>query len=119
MLVWLSKTIQMRFARTRHDLCRPLLRGSQKGGVGKASSVWRPTERIGVFYNQRDTAEQWIEEGKNVLKSARLSCHSLRPNEARLQLPALAYNLAIFLRTFALSNAVTHWSLTGLREKLI
>jgi Transposase DDE domain group 1 len=37
----------------------------------------------------------------------------------RLQLHALAYNLANFLRTLALPEEVEHWSLTTLREKLI
>ena len=49
----------------------------------------------------------------------RLSCHGLRNNEVRLQLHALAYNLGNFLRTLALPQAVEHWSLTTLREKLI
>src|SRR5258708_19232315 len=48
-----------------------------------------------------------------------LSCHSFRANEVRLQLPALAYNRANFLRTLALPTAVAHWSLTSLREKLV
>ena len=37
----------------------------------------------------------------------------------RLQLHALAYNLANFLRTLALPEEVAQWSLTTLREKLI
>ncbi len=37
----------------------------------------------------------------------------------RLQLFALAYNLANFLRRMALPRRVKHWSLTTLREKLI
>ena len=37
----------------------------------------------------------------------------------RLQLFALAYNLANFLRTLALPDAVAQWSLTTLREKLV
>jgi Transposase DDE domain group 1 len=37
----------------------------------------------------------------------------------RLQLHALAYNLANFLRTLALPQEVEHWSLTTLREKLV
>lgn len=36
-----------------------------------------------------------------------------------LQLQALAYNLANFMRTLALPEAVAQWSLTSLREKLI
>ncbi len=34
-------------------------------------------------------------------------------------LHALAYNLGNFLRTLALPEAVEHWSLTTLREKLV
>ncbi len=40
----------------------------------------------------------------------------------RLALPprhALAYNLGNFMRTLALPEAVKHWSLTSLREKLV
>ena len=37
----------------------------------------------------------------------------------RLQLHALAYNIANFMRTLALPEAVAQWSLTSLREKLI
>jgi hypothetical protein len=40
-------------------------------------------------------------------------------NAVRLQLHALAYNLANFLRTSALPEEVEHWSLTALREKLV
>jgi Transposase DDE domain group 1 len=36
-----------------------------------------------------------------------------------LQLHALAYNLANFLRTLALPQEVEHWSLTTLRCKLV
>jgi hypothetical protein len=64
-----------------------------------------------VFYNQRGTAEQHIKEGKNALKWTRLSCRSFKANAVRLQLHALAYNLANFMRTLALPVAVEHWSL--------
>jgi DDE family transposase len=37
----------------------------------------------------------------------------------RLQLHALAYNLANFMRTLALPEEVEHWSLPTLREKLV
>jgi hypothetical protein len=37
----------------------------------------------------------------------------------RLQLHALAYNLANFLHTSALPQEVEHWSLTTLPEKLV
>jgi hypothetical protein len=71
------------------------------------------------FYNGRGTAEQWIKEGKNAVKWTKLSCCTFKDNETRLQLFALAYNLANFLRRLALPPSITHWSLTTLREKLV
>ncbi len=74
-----------------------------------------------LFFNKTllSTAEQHIKEGKHAINWTRLSCHSFRNNAVRLQLHALAYNLGNFLRTLALPQAVEHWSLTTLREKLI
>jgi hypothetical protein len=37
----------------------------------------------------------------------------------RLELHALAYNLANFMRTLALPKEVDHWSLTTIWEKLV
>jgi hypothetical protein len=51
--------------------------------------------------------------------SRRLSCRAFRANAVRLQLFALAYNLANFLRTLVLPDEVAQWSLTTLREKLV
>ena len=42
-----------------------------------------------------------------------------RGGPVRLQLHALAYNLANFMRTLALPEEVEQWSLTTLREKLV
>jgi hypothetical protein len=78
------------------------------------TNMTRPAERVVAFYNQRGTAEQWIREGKNALSWTRLSCHRFATNAVRLQLHALAYNLANFLRTLALPEAVKQWSLTTL-----
>ena len=61
----------------------------------------------------------WIREGKAALRWTRLSCRAFRANAVRLQLFALAYNLANFLRTLALPDDVARWSLTTLREKLV
>ncbi len=83
------------------------------------TNMTRPAERVVAFHNQRGTAEQWIEEGKNAVKWTRLSCCSFAANAVRLQLHALAYNLANFMRTLALPEAVKQWSLTSLKEKLI
>ena len=49
----------------------------------------------------------------------RLSCHDFVDNQVRLQLFVLAYNLGNFLRQAVLPQAVRHWTLTTLREKLI
>ena len=76
-------------------------------------------ERVFEFYNRRGTAEQWIKEGKYALKWTRLSCRSFKANEVRLQLHALAYNLANFLRTLVLPTAIADWSLTSLRDRMI
>jgi hypothetical protein len=83
------------------------------------TNLTRPNRRVVKFYNGRGTAEQWIREGKNALRWTRLSCHAFRHNAVRLQLHALAYNLANFMRTLALPEEVEHWSLTTLREKLV
>ena len=56
-------------------------------------------ERAVAFYSKRGTCEQWIKEGKNAIKWTRLSCWSFTANAVRLQLHALAYNLANFMRT--------------------
>jgi hypothetical protein len=65
------------------------------------------------------TAEQYIKEGKYALKWTRLSCKSFKANEVRLQLHALAYNMANFLRTLVLPISIADWSLTSLRDRMI
>ena len=71
------------------------------------------------FYNQRGTAAQHFNEGKHAFRWVRLSCQRFRDNEVRLQLHALAYNLATFLRCIELPEAMADWSLTSLQLKLI
>ena len=83
------------------------------------TNLSRSAERVTWFYNQRGKAEQYIKEGKNAIKWTRLSCRKFRDNAVRLQLHALAYNLANFMRTLALPKEIEHWSLTTLREKLV
>ena len=83
------------------------------------TNLSRPAERVVAFYNQRGKAEQYIKEGKCAIKWTRLSCRKFHDNAVRLQLHALAYNLANFMRTLALPKEVEHWSLTTLREKLV
>lgn len=50
------------------------------------------------LYNQRGTAEQLIKERKYAFRWMRLSCRKFRDYDVRLQLHALACNLAIVLR---------------------
>ena len=49
-----------------------------------------PSEPVTKFYNGRGAAEQHIKDGKHAINWTRLSCHSFRSNEVRLQLHALA-----------------------------
>ncbi len=83
------------------------------------TNMTQPAERVVAFYNHPGTAEQWIKEGKNAVIWTRLSCHRFAANAVRLQLHALAYNLANFLRTLALPQGVKQWSLTTLRNRLV
>ena len=77
------------------------------------------SKKVVRFYNRRGTAEQWIKEGKNAVKWTKLSCRRFKDNATRLQLFALAYNLANFLRQLVLPKPIQGWTLTTLREKLI
>jgi hypothetical protein len=83
------------------------------------TNLCRPPERVVALYNGRGTAEQWIKEGKKAVRWTRLSCRSMQANAIRLQLHALAYNMANFFRTLVLPNEVERWSLTTLREKVV
>src|SRR5215213_4482020 len=83
------------------------------------TNLCRPPERVVAFYNRRGTSEPWIKEGKNAVRWTRLSCRSMQANAVRLQLHALAYNMANFFRTLVLPDEVEQWSLTTLREKVV
>src|SRR4030081_3018170 len=99
----------------------PMLRITVSAGrrIFIVSNMTRPAERVVMFYNHRGRAEQHIKEGKNAVTWTRLSCHSFKANAVRLQLHALAYNLANFLRTLALPEQVKQWSMTTLRDRLV
>ena len=79
---------------------------------------WR-FKRVVRFYHARGTAEQRIKEVKNAVKWTKLSCRRFKDNETRLQLFALAYNLANLLRQLVLPKAIQSWTLRTLREKLV
>ena len=82
-------------------------------------SVSINTSGVVHFYNGRGTAEQWIKEGKYALHWTRLSCQRFVPNQVRLALFVLAYNLGNFLRRLVLPRKIKHWSLRSLLTKLI
>ena len=76
-------------------------------------------EFVSGFYNRRGTAERHIREGKYAIHWTRLSCRRFRDNEVRLQLHALAYNLAVLLANVGLPEPMVDWSLKSLQLKLI
>lgn len=78
-----------------------------------------PSRSVVRFYNKRGTAEQWIKEGKQATNWTRLSCHRFRPNEVRLQLSVLAYNLGNLWRRLGLPQRIKSWSLTSLQHRLM
>jgi hypothetical protein len=78
-----------------------------------------PNERVLAFYNDRGTAEQHIKEGEHALEWTRLACMRFAANAVRLQLHALAYSPANFLRTLVSPEPIENWSLTSLRERLV
>jgi hypothetical protein len=58
-------------------------------------------------------------EHHDQLRSSKNYCKRFRDNEVRLQLHALAYNLATFLRCIELPEAMADWSLPSLQLELI
>ena len=86
----------------------------RKGPCDRATAA-----RVVKFYDGRGTAEQHIKEGKSAVPLGAAVLPAFRHNAVRLQLHALAYNLANFMRTLALPEEAEHWSLMTLCEKLI
>ena len=82
-------------------------------------SRWPSTEPCATLLRRLQLSGRIVEQETPAIKWTRLSCRKFRNNEVRLQLHALAYNLANFMRTLALPKEVEHWSLTTLREKLV
>ena len=83
------------------------------------TNMAKAVENVVAIYNKRGTCEQYIKEGKGAIKWTRLSCRSFAANAVHLQLHALAYNLANFLRTLATPEPTKDRSMTTLKEKLI
>ncbi len=53
------------------------------------------------------------------MKITRLSCHGFRPNQVRLALSLLAYNLGNLWRRLGLPRGIENWSLTSLQQRLV
>ena len=53
------------------------------------------------------------------LKWTKVTCRRFKDNVARLQLFAVAYNLANSLRQLALPRSIRSWNFTTSREKLV
>ena len=97
---------------------RPLLQRPRTAARGIPSKTNLPVSAEESFETCK-LAEQWIKEGKSAVKWTKLSCRTFKDNQTRLQLFALAYNLANFLRRLAVPKSICQWTLTTLREKLI
>ena len=73
---------------------------------------------IGWYFDASEK-DDWMGRRRNAVEWKTLSCRTFKDNLTPLQLFALAYNLANFLRRLALPRGVRQWSLTTLREKLV
>ncbi len=71
-----------------------------------ATNLPMEPDRIIRFYNQRGTAEQHVEAGRQAINRTRLSCKGMARNEVRLQLHASACNPGVFLQGADLSAAL-------------
>ena len=69
--------------------------------------------------NMRGTSDRWINEGKLVVNSTRLSCYQFLGIEARLWLSVIAYDLWNIRRRLELPNKIGNWSLTNLQQRLV
>jgi len=57
------------------------LAASYSPASASLSPTWAAGPPVWWFYNLRGTAEQWIKEGKNAVKSIKLSCHDFVDNQ--------------------------------------
>src|SRR5262249_49144087 len=77
-----------------------------------------PARRSGSIA-RRNARSRAVVRTRSVSPPILLSCRTFAANAVRLQLHALAYNLANFLRTLATPDPIKDWSLTSSRDKLI
>ncbi|MFO7955862.1 MAG: IS1380 family transposase [Candidatus Brocadiia bacterium] len=79
---------------------------------GPAADLW-------PFYNDRGTAETFIDDLKNGLKMDRLSCEGFVANAFRLALTAVAYNLLRVFREALAGTALEGASVETIRSRLL
>jgi hypothetical protein len=93
--------------------CGPPLPGSSRFALTGSGELYprvgfivtnlsRPNRRVVSSTTAVGQRIRGSKKRKNAIRWTRLSCHAFRHNTVRLQLHALAYNLANFLRTLAL-----------------
>ena len=82
-------------------------RGSQERGAG----MRRVTAHACCLEPHGHLPHNWVVDWTRMLNWARLSCIRFGADAMRLQLHALAYNLASLDRTLAMPKAVETWSL--------
>src|SRR5919199_1291617 len=121
-----NRVLQERIA---HLLTRPVGRPPRKPQVSFASFAyqaqsWAKPRRAGaqVEGHQGGLYPRGGFIRPNLRRAAEgigQSCRAFRDNAVRLQLFALAYNLANFLRSLVPPDDVARWSLSTLREKLV
>ena len=61
-------------------------------------------------------AEQWIKDGKQVLKMTRLSCHRSRSNEVMAVAERYSYDPGSLWRWLVLPARINNWWLTSLQQ---
>ena len=120
LLSQLSVSSQIVTASASHDCQDRMARGKLFAHVGFiVTNLTKHSKNVVKLYNGGETVEQSIKEGQNAVKWTKLTCRAFKDNQTWLQLFALAYNLANFLRCLALPGEIGHWSLTTLRDKLV
>jgi len=86
---------------------------------GRAPKFTHRLVREYTFLRGRGTAKQWIKEGKQAVKTTRLSCHRFRPNGVRPWLSVIAYSLGNLRRRLGLPQRIKNGSLTSLQQRLV
>jgi hypothetical protein len=71
-----------------------------------------------ALLQQEGTAEQWIKESKQAVKTTQLSCHRFGSDQVPLWLSVLGYNLGNLWRRLMLPSRIDNGSPTRLQQRL-